>query len=140
MISRSNEGGFFAAHWDWIVAAVGIVALVAGGVMFAMSGGADPDENASDVVRRLMSDKKKDTGVAPVEMPGAELRGFAVAGADRRWAWAKARIEGSTVVVSAEGVEEPVAVRYAHRANPMGDCNLYNRDGLPASPFRTDDW
>ena len=50
MISRSNEGGFFAAHWDWIVAAVGIVALAAGGIMFAMSGGADPDENASDVL------------------------------------------------------------------------------------------
>lgn len=72
MISRSNEGGFFAAHWDWIVAAVGIVALAAGGIMFAMSGGADPDENASDVVRRLMSDKKKDTGVAPVEMTQLE--------------------------------------------------------------------
>lgn len=79
-------------------------------------------------------------GVAPVETPGAPLRGFAIAGADRRWHWARARIDGHTVVVSAEEVPAPVAVRYAHRANPMGDCNLYNREGLPASPFRTDDW
>lgn len=79
-------------------------------------------------------------GVAPVETPGAELRGFAIAGSDKRWVWAKARIDGNTVVVSADDVKAPVAVRYAHRANPMGDCNLYNREGLPASPFRTDDW
>ena len=89
----------------------------------------------------MAAEKGPDTpGVAPVETPDAPLKGFAVAGADRRWVWADARIDGDTVVVSAEGVEAPVAVRYAHRANPMGDCNLYNRAGLPASPFRTDAW
>lgn len=89
----------------------------------------------------MAAEKGPDTpGVAPVETPDAPLKGFAVAGADRRWVWADARIDGDTVVVSAEGVDAPVAVRYAHRANPMGDCNLYNRAGLPASPFRTDAW
>ncbi len=69
---------------------------------------------------------------------GEPLRGFAIAGADRRFVWAEARIEGNTVVVSSPQVLEPVAVRYAWADNPV--CNLYNRAGLPASPFRTDDW
>ncbi|MGC8784903.1 MAG: sialate O-acetylesterase [Armatimonadota bacterium] len=69
---------------------------------------------------------------------GEPLRGFAIAGADRRFVWAEARIEGNTVVVSSPQVPEPVAVRYAWADNPV--CNLYNRAGLPASPFRTDDW
>ncbi|MBO4708566.1 MAG: hypothetical protein J5727_02160 [Kiritimatiellae bacterium] len=68
MISRNSEGGFFAAHWDWLVAAAGVVALVAGIVLFAMSGGGDPEENAANVVRRLKSAKKADTGVKPVDM------------------------------------------------------------------------
>jgi len=66
------------------------------------------------------------------------LRGFAVAGADKRFHWAEAIIDGDTVVVSSPAVPDPVAVRYAWGGNP--DCNLYNRNGLPASPFRTDDW
>lgn len=70
----------------------------------------------------------------------AELKGFAIAGEDKRWYWAKAEISGKEVVVWADEVASPVAVRYAHRANPMGDCNLYNKEGLPASPFRTDNW
>lgn len=70
----------------------------------------------------------------------AKLKGFAIAGDDKRWYWAKAEINGKDVIVSAEEVPNPVAVRYAFRANPMGDCNLYNKEGLPASPFRTDNW
>lgn len=66
------------------------------------------------------------------------LSGFAIAGADRRFVWAEARIDGDTVLVSSSQVTEPVAVRYAWADNPP--CTLYNRDGLPASPFRTDDW
>jgi sialate O-acetylesterase len=66
------------------------------------------------------------------------LTGFAIAGADRRFVWADARIVGKTVVVGSEQVREPVAVRYAWADNPV--CNLYNDVGLPASPFRTDDW
>jgi sialate O-acetylesterase len=67
-----------------------------------------------------------------------QLKGFAVAGEDRKFVWADARIDGDTVVVSSEDVSEPVAVRYAWADNPV--CNLYNKEGLPASPFRTDDW
>ena len=69
---------------------------------------------------------------------GEELRGFAVAGTDRQFHWAKARIVGNAVLVSSPDVAEPVAVRYAWADSPV--CNLFNQDGLPASPFRTDDW
>lgn len=89
----------------------------------------------------VTAEKKPNTpGELPVETPGAELKGFAITGADRKWTWAKAKIDGDTVVVSADGVDNPIAVRYAFRANPMGDCNLYNKAGLPASPFHTDEW
>jgi sialate O-acetylesterase len=66
------------------------------------------------------------------------LMGFAVAGQDRQFVWADVRIVGKTIVVSSEQVPEPVAVRYAWADNPV--CNLYSEAGLPASPFRTDDW
>ncbi len=69
---------------------------------------------------------------------GKPVKGFAIAGADRKFVWADARIEGDAVVVSSEKVAKPVAVRYAWADNPV--CNLYNGAGLPASPFRTDDW
>ena len=91
----------------------------------------------------MAAEKGPDTpGVAPTpcELGDDKLKGFAIAGADKRWYWANAEIDGKDVVVSAEEVSVPVAVRYAFRANPMGDCNLYNKEGLPASPFRTDDW
>ena len=67
------------------------------------------------------------------------LRSFAIAGKDRQFVWAEARIDGASIVVSSKEIEEPVAVRYAWADNPEG-CNLYNQEGLPASPFRTDDW
>ncbi len=66
------------------------------------------------------------------------LKGFAIAGSDQKWVWAEARIEGDGVVVWAEGVESPVAVRYGWAMNP--EATLFNRAGLPAHPFRTDDW
>ena len=71
--------------------------------------------------------------------PGGPLQRFAVAGGDKKFVWADARIAGDTVVVSSPRVPQPVAVRYAWADNPVG-CNLYNGAGLPASPFRTDDW
>lgn len=71
--------------------------------------------------------------------PNARLARFALAGADRQWRWAEARIDGDSVVCSHPEIAAPVAVRYAFMMNPAG-ANLYNRDGLPASPFRTDDW
>jgi sialate O-acetylesterase len=73
-----------------------------------------------------------------LEARGGQLQGFAVAGEDREFAWADARIDGETVVVSSPQVAEPVAVRYAWADNPV--VSLYNAEGLPASPFRTDDW
>lgn len=69
---------------------------------------------------------------------GELLREFAVAGVDRQWHWAKARIDGDTVVVSSLAVPQPVAVRYAWQANPL--ATLFNGAGLPAVPFRSDDW
>lgn len=72
-------------------------------------------------------------------IPGNEkLKGFTIAGEDRRFVWADAEIDGDTVVVSNESIVNPVAVRYGWADNPQ--CNLYNKEGLPASPFRTDDW
>lgn len=73
-----------------------------------------------------------------------EARGFAIAGADQKFVPARARVTGpnahgrKTVEVWADGVSEPVAVRYAWADNPV--CNLYSAEGLPATPFRTDDW
>jgi sialate O-acetylesterase len=69
---------------------------------------------------------------------GDKLQGFAIAGEDRKFVWAEAMIDGKTVVVSSPQVAKPAAVRYAWAINPV--CNLYNRAGLPASPFRTDAW
>lgn len=67
---------------------------------------------------------------------GGELTGFAIAGEDGKFAWADARIEGETVIVSSPDVPKPAAVRYAWDSSPK--CNLTNRDHLPAVPFRTD--
>ena len=61
-----------------------------------------------------------------------------MAGSDRKWHWAEARIDGDTVVVSSADVSDPVAVRYAWQSNPK--ATLYNGAGLPAVPFRSDDW
>jgi sialate O-acetylesterase len=74
----------------------------------------------------------------PVPPPPTELKGFAIAGADKNFVWAKAEIDGKDVLVSADEVTAPVAVRYGWASDPP--CNLYNQEGLPASPFRTDDW
>ncbi len=70
--------------------------------------------------------------------PPGELEGFAICGEDHRWVWAHARIEGDSVLVWAEPVRLPVAVRYGWADNPT--CNLVNGAGLPASPFRTDNF
>lgn len=65
-----------------------------------------------------------------------ELKGFTIAGADKKFVPAKAEIQGDTVVVSADGITDPQAARYAWANVP--DVNFYNQEGLPASPFRTD--
>ena len=69
---------------------------------------------------------------------GAKLEEFAIAGEDRKWYWADARIEGDTVVVSSPSVPNPKEVRYAWQSNPA--ATLFNGAGLPAGPFRTDTW
>jgi sialate O-acetylesterase len=69
---------------------------------------------------------------------GSDLQGFAIAGEDHKFIWAHAVIKGNTVVVSSPQIDKPVAVRYGWDINPV--CNLYNQAGLPAVPFRTDDW
>lgn len=69
-------------------------------------------------------------------MKGEKLLGFAIAGADHKYVWATAVIDGNTVVVSASGIANPVDVRYDWGNNPDG--NLYNKAGLPTVPFRTD--
>ena len=77
-------------------------------------------------------------GSGLVAQGDAELHGFAVAGADHKFHWADARIVGDSVIVSSHDVPSPAAVRYAWGDSP--NCSLFNKDGLPASPFRTDDW
>ncbi|MDP9079191.1 MAG: sialate O-acetylesterase [Bacteroidota bacterium] len=69
---------------------------------------------------------------------GDELNQFAIAGADKKFVWANAIIDGDKVIVSNKDIPNPMYVRYAWADNPEG-ANLYNREGLPASPFRTDD-
>jgi len=73
-----------------------------------------------------------------LKVHGDTLQGFIIAGSDKKFHHAQARIDGNTVVVSSPEVDAPVAVRYAWEDSPP--CNLFNSEELPASPFRTDDW
>lgn len=68
-----------------------------------------------------------------------KLKGFAIAGEDKQFVWADAKIEGDKVIVWSDKVKSPLAVRYAWADNPEG-ANLRNKEGLPSSPFRTDNW
>jgi sialate O-acetylesterase len=66
-------------------------------------------------------------------------RGFAIAGPDQKFVWADAELKAdNTIVVWSDKVAEPTAVRYAWADNPV--CNVYSKNGLPLTPFRTDDW
>ena len=67
------------------------------------------------------------------------LKGFQIAGEDKKFYWAKAQISGDKVLAWSDEVQSPVAIRYAWAENP-DDANLYNVDGLPAAPFRSDQW
>jgi sialate O-acetylesterase len=69
---------------------------------------------------------------------GSVVTGFTIAGSDKKFVPALAKIDGNTVVVSNAAVRDPVSVRYGWADDPT--CNVYNKSGLPASPFRTDDW
>lgn len=77
------------------------------------------------------------TGLRTVDV--SEVRGFAICGEDRAWVWADAKITGpDTIEVWSDAVPAPVAVRYAWANNPV--CNVYSKEGLPLTPFRTDDF
>ena len=90
------------------------------------------------VGKGLMAGKK--TGLLPTEeVQDGKLEHFAIAGEDQKWFWAEATIDGDTVVVQSAEVPNPVAVRYGFTMNPAS-ANLYNREGIPACPFRTDRW
>lgn len=83
--------------------------------------------------------KFKDVGSGLRTLDAAAVQGFAVAGADKKWHWAEAKIEKpDRIEVSCKDVKEPVAVRYAWADNPV--CNVYSESLLPLTPFRTDDW
>lgn len=79
------------------------------------------------------------TGAGLKTRDDGEPKSFQIAGADQKWVWAKAKIEGNEVVVWSESVPQPVGVRYAWASWPEG-ANLMNAEGLPASCFRTDDF
>ncbi|MBB5032295.1 sialate O-acetylesterase [Prosthecobacter vanneervenii] len=79
------------------------------------------------------------TGSGLKTRDGGEPKSFQISGADQKWVWAKAKIEGNEVVVWSESVPQPVGVRYAWASWPEG-ANLMNAEGLPASCFRTDDF
>lgn len=90
-----------------------------------------------DGAARLAFDHVSNGGLYAFDV--AALKGFAVAGADRQFKWAEAKIQGrDKVVVSHPDIPEPVAVRYGWADNPV--LNLYDRNGLPVTPFRTDSW
>ncbi len=79
----------------------------------------------------------RQTGGVLVTQDGKEPSEFAIAGADKKFVWANAKISGDKIIVQSEEVENPRYVRYAWADNPVNP-NLYNKEGLPASPFRTD--
>jgi sialate O-acetylesterase len=95
---------------------------------------------AKELPAQYAPSSEKPTVMVPQERyaPASQLEGFAVCGEDHVWKWADAKIDGTTVVVHAQDVPKPVAVRYAWADDPV--CNLYNGAGFPAAPFRSDDF
>ena len=73
-------------------------------------------------------------------LDGGDLNNFQIAGSDGKFVDAKAEVEGDTVVVTSLEIPEPRAVRYAWKNNPESSINFGNKEGFPASPFRTDEW
>ena len=78
------------------------------------------------------------TGTGLMAIGNSKLKGFALAGKDKKFYWADAIIDGNEVILKSLKVKNPVAARYGWDSSP--DCNLFNKEGLPASPFRTDGW
>ncbi len=109
--------------------AYGIESIVASGPLYESM---EIKEN-----RIILSFKNVNGGL--ITKGGGEPQYFSIAGPDKKFVWAKAKIEYNKVVIWNDKVLNPVAVRYAWADDPEG-ANLYNKAGLPASPFRTDDW
>jgi sialate O-acetylesterase len=101
-------------------------------------GGLVAPELPAEHVLRYMPDFTPTPAPLVPPLAGTAVHGLAICGEDRAWHWAHAQLEGETVVAWSDEVEKPVAVRYAWADNPT--CNLYNREGLPLAPFRTDDF
>jgi sialate O-acetylesterase len=96
-----------------------------------------PTYKSKEVRRRKVILTFDNTGSGLIVKGGGKLKQFAIAGEDGRFIWATAKLKGDRVIVKGKGIRKPVAVRYAWADNPEG-ANLYNREGLPAAPFRTD--
>ena len=105
--------------------------LVDGNTRIVSSG---PDLKSLSAEKGKLILSFENTGSGLVAKDGQELSYFAIAGADKKYVWASARIAGNKVVVWNTAIAEPVYVRYAWADNPEG-ANLYNKEGLPASPF-----
>jgi len=136
---NKQDVGSRLAQWA-LVQTYGRKDLVPSGPLFksAASKGGKLHVSFEHTGKGLIVGEKR--GLDPVkEVTDGKLKGFAIAGADKKWAWADAVIDGKTVVLSSSDVPEPVAVRYGFSMNPDA-ANLYNKEGLPASPFRSDDW
>ena len=80
---------------------------------------------------------KKEDYVPPVPTPDKKLPWLSIRAKDGTWHWAEGRIDGEDLIVSSKEIKDPVAVRYAYTNRPLGPY-LYNKDGLPASPFTTE--
>jgi sialate O-acetylesterase len=102
---------------------------------------AGPMFKAMEIANGTVSITFSETGGGlQVKEGNATINAFAVAGSDHQFHWATATLKNDhTVILQCAEVKEPVAVRYAWADNP-GVLNLYNKEGLPAAPFRTDDW
>jgi sialate O-acetylesterase len=83
----------------------------------------------------VIRNQNKSAALVP-NSPGSQIQGFTLCGADGKWFWANAKIEGNDVIVSSPKVAVPVKVRYAYQNNPT--CNLFNGAGLPAGAFALD--
>jgi len=73
-----------------------------------------------------------------LKLEGKTVTGFFIAGSDKKFYPATARLSGSSIIVSSKDVSNPIAVRYAFSNTAIG--NVYSREGMPLSPFRTDNW
>lgn len=98
---------------------------------------AGPAYRSSFVEGNKISISFSDTGSGLMTRDGEAPAEFAIAGADKKFVWAKTKIEGDKLIVWNDAVKDPLYVRYAWADNPVNP-NLYNKEGLPASPFRTD--